>query len=390
MSDWPDRSEARTLPVPHIVGSEMASIPKSCMQIVLMCFVIAAVGLSGCASDIVSHAVRNDRLNFNEVIVQSWNEQLLLNLVRLRYRDNPLFLEMGTVITGYSLKGASALTGGTTFQSPLTGDWKLSLGGEYTTTPTLTYYPLQGEDYATRLLSPISPSIILFLSQSGWSIERLLTICVQQANEVPNAVTAAGPTPDDPPVYEKAQRLFEAMRVLQKKGLLETALDRDGKTVLLYIRPTSESVSDSSAATVRMLLDLDPQATSYRLVPSYVRERTDEIAMMGRSLLSVMYFLSHGIEVPVRDAGAGKVRVTRTSDGKPFDWNLVIGKVFRVRVSPLEPADAYVRVFYRDAWFYIADSDLNSKATFNLLTLLFNLKAAGKGAPEPFMSYPVR
>jgi hypothetical protein len=78
------------------------------------------------------------------------------------------------------------------------------------------------------------------------------------------------------------------------------------------------------------------------------------------------------------------------SDGKPFEWSQVMGRVFRVQVSPSEPANAYVRVFYRDHWFYIADSDLNTKTTFSLLTYLFNLKAAGKGGQEPLLSYPIR
>jgi hypothetical protein len=351
---------------------------------------LAAIGISGCASDIVTKAVHNDRLNFNDAIIQSWNEQLLLNLVRLRYRDNPLFLEMGTVITGYSLKGAAALSGGTTFQTPLTGDWTMSLGGEYSTTPTLTYYPLQGEDYATRMLSPVSPSTILFLSQSGWSVSRLLAICMQQANGVQNAPSAAGPTPEQAPEYEHAVQLFDAMRVLQRHGLIETALDKDGSTVRLFILEGRTGETDSAAATVHTLLALDPQASSYKLVPSFIRNGPDEIAMMGRSLLSIMYFLSQGVDIPAADAALGKVTVTRTADGKPFDWSKAIGRVFQVRSAAKEPSEAYVRVLYRGTWWYIQDNDLNSKTTFNLLTLLFNLKAAGKAASEPFMSYPVR
>ncbi len=354
------------------------------------CFGLLAFVLAGCAADIVERAVHNDRMNFNEAIVQSWNEQLLLNLVRLRYRDNPLFLEMGGVIAGYSLRGSAVLGGGTTFQSPLTGDWRLNLGGEYTTSPTLTYFPLQGEDFATRLLSPISPSMILFLSQSGWSVERLFTLCVQQANEVPNAVSASGPTPDLAPEYERSHQVFEAMRTLQKKGLIEGALDKDGKTVLLYIRNNANGSTDPAAVKVRELLDLDPNAPMYRLVPSYVREGKDEIAVMGRSILSVMFFLSQAVEVPATHASQGKVTVTMRSDGTPFDWSQVMGRVFRVQVSPTEPDNAYVRVYYRDHWFYIADSDLNTKTTFSLLTYLFNLKAAGKGGQEPLLSYPIR
>jgi hypothetical protein len=353
-------------------------------------FILGLFLLTGCASDIVERAVHNDRANFNEAIVQSWNEQLLLNLVRLRYRDNPLFLEMSSVIAGYSLKGSAGLAGGTVFQSPLTGDWRVSLGGEYTTSPTLTYFPLQGEDFATRLLTPISPSMILFLSQSGWSISRLFTLCVQQANEIPNAVSASGPTPDLMPAFEKAKQISEALRVLQRKGIIEGAMDKDGKTVLLYINPGKDSSATAEVTLVRRLLDLDSTTSVYHLIPAFVRERKDEIAMMGRSILSVMFFLSQAVEVPQQDVQAGKVTLTRNEDGSPFDWSHVTGKVFSVKSSQSEPQDAYVRVFYRNHWFYISDTDLSTKTTFSLLTYLFNLKAAGKGSQEPFLTYPVR
>ncbi|MCC6395788.1 MAG: hypothetical protein IT282_02140, partial [Bacteroidetes bacterium] len=58
--------------------------------------------------------------------------------------------------------------------------------------------------------------------------------------------------------------------------------------------------------------------------------------------------------------------------------------------SNTEPRDAAVKVEYRDAWFYIADNDLNSKTTFTLLSFLFNLQAANKSGANPVLTYPVR
>ena len=46
-----------------------------------------------------------------------------------------------------------------------------------------------------------------------------------------------------------------------------------------------------------------------------------------------------------------------------------------MRSSTSRPANAFVAVPYRGAWFYIADNDLESKSTFMLLTQLFNLQA---------------
>ena len=65
---------------------------------------------------------------------------------------------------------------------------------------------------------------------------------------------------------------------------------------------------------------------------------------------------------------------TQSAEGEAFDWNEVTGGLFGALVHQ-RPANAFVVVPYRGAWFYIADNDLESKSTFMLLTQLFNLQA---------------
>jgi hypothetical protein len=60
----------------------------------------------------------------------------------------------------------------------------------------VTYTPLTGEDFATRMLSPIPLDSIMLFDQSGWSVERLLLVAVQRVNDVLNPHTASGPTPE--------------------------------------------------------------------------------------------------------------------------------------------------------------------------------------------------
>jgi len=350
-----------------------------------------AVILVGCsASHVAEQVIRSDRYAFSEAIARSWDEQLLLNLVRLRYRDNPLFLEMGSIVTTYSVSGAAGV-GGTI---NLGGDTKValtpSLGVAMAAIPTMTYAPLQGEEFAVRFLSPITPATILLLSQSGWSLERLFVLCVQRANGVSNATSASGPTPDIAPEFSRFHRLTEALRALQRKELLDVHPDSAGRTVSLRIREPRGVHEDSAAATVRSILDLDSSARSFAVTGSPERNRTDEIAVTGRSLLSVMFFLSQAVEVPEADVHAGKVTVTRREDGTAFDWSEVTGRVLHIHCSESEPADAAISVAFRGHWFSIDDSDLNSKSTFNLLNYLFNLKAATKGNHEPLLTYPVR
>jgi hypothetical protein len=97
-------------------------------------------------------------------------------------------------------------------------------------------------------------------------------------------------------------------------------------------------------------------------------------------LLGVLYFLSQAVEVPAPDIQAGLVTVTEDGQGRPFDWSRVTGKVMHIRSQQDWPKRAYIAVQHRGWWFYIADDDPSSKATFNLLNILFSLQAAtGKG-----------
>lgn len=347
---------------------------------------------TGCATHFGEGTVRTARFDYNEAMVTSWNEQLLLNLVRLRYRDNPLFLDMGTVVTHYEVSGALGTSESVSFppKAGATYGVGLSAGVGYSESPTISYLPLQGEDYANRLLSPLTPSTILLLSRSGWSLERLFLCGVQRMNGLGNAISATGPTPDTPPSYENFHRAAELFRRLQVDGAIEADLDKDGETVLLYMERGITPRSDSAITALQELLRLDPKAGSYKVRAVTRRTRGDEIALVGRSLMATLFFLSQSVEPPPAHEREGLVTITHQPDGARFNWSAVTGRLLRVHSSSAAPERAAVSVRYRDYWYYISDSDLNSKSTFSLLTYLFNLKAGSKSGHEPLLTYPVR
>jgi len=105
--------------------------------------------------------------------------------------------------------------------------------------------------------------------------------------------------------------------------------------------------------------------------------------------MGVFHFLSQGVEPPADHVERGLVTQTRYDDGSPFDWTEVTGDLLRVQSQGSPPGDAFVRVRYRGRWFFIDDTDLESKTTFGLLTTLFKLQSGDVKNVGPTLTLPV-
>ena len=96
----------------------------------------------GCAG-IGPKTVARDRFDYITAISDSWKKQMLLNLVKTRYVDTPVFLEVGSIISQYVVEGSINL--GATWSDVIIGDSQTVGGsGKYTDRPTITYTPLTG------------------------------------------------------------------------------------------------------------------------------------------------------------------------------------------------------------------------------------------------------
>ena len=122
-----------------------------------------------------------------------------------------------------------------------------------------------------------------------------------------------------------------------------------------------------------------PREAGDDLHPGHAPRLRTELGIQPRSLVEMMHYLSQNVEAPESHVRQGLVTVTRDAQGGPFDQNGLLGGLFRVQVSRLPPLHAYVAVSYRGHWYYIADADLESKATLGMLEELFNIEIRGGG-----------
>ena len=326
--------------------------------------VLVSVVSAGCYST-GAKAIRAGRGNYNVAIQQTNAQQLLLNLVRLRYRDTPAFLVVSSVSTSFTV---AVEAGGSIADVGELGVVGLSGGLAFAEKPSITYLPLQGDQFVQLLMSPIELPVPHLLYHSGWRIDRILRVCLQSMGNLKNAPSAASPTPSRAPEYKQFANAAKLLRDLQVKGQLQLigqmgSDERTVEAIVLQINPQAD------VQKLTKLLKLPPDTRRITLTTEAM-PGPGTIDVVMRSVMSTMFFLSVGVEPPPRDERAGRVTVTLDSNGDFFDWRNVTGDLLRIHASDSRPEKAYTGLSYRGSWFYIDDDDLESKSTFTLLAQL--------------------
>jgi len=344
--------------------------------------------MSGCAQlgpDLVK-AGRND---YNKVLAQTEDEETLLNLVRMRYADNLMMLEVSSVSTSFTWN--QGVTAEAFKYEPSSSDTNAGVRGslDYTERPTITYTPLAGADFVRNVLTPIDIDSLLLLSRSGWSIERLLRIMANRMNGKDNAREASGPTPDKAPDFGDFVKAAKLLRSLQRQGLITFGYRKQGEQAVPAMRLESEATDSEEARGLTRLLGLQPGKRIFTMDELARRPRADSLGIELRSLVGIMFFLSTGVDIPERDLALGRVTIARDAEGRPYDWTPVVGDLLDIKSQDEKPANAAVAVQYRGSWFYIDDSDMSSKYTFMLLGTLIALQAGEIERAGPLLTLPV-
>ncbi|MBS0559986.1 MAG: hypothetical protein JSR21_08030 [Proteobacteria bacterium] len=348
---------------------------------------LALLGVAGCAS-IGPVTVPRDRVDYMTAVADSWKEQTLLNIVRLRYGDAPTFLDVSSVISGYALGGQ--LSAGTAISSDLTSTIPRNLvtlgsGASYVDKPTITYTPLMGDKFAKSLLRPIPPSAIFELIQAGYPSDSILQITTRAINGVYNRSTVGGQTREaDPEFYP----LLDALRRLQLSGAVSMRLEKRGteEVGILVLSTSRPTVVQQDLLYVEKTLRITPEKNGELTLTFGAIPRNDrEIAVLSRSMLEILIETAGGIDVPGAHVAAGRTApATRLSDAaNQRDRPLV--KILSGTTPPPRP---FVAVHYEDTWYWIGDDDFSSKRIFTFLMMFFSLAETGVTPQVPLLTIP--
>ena len=315
-----------------------------------------------------SRTLPPDRISYNKSIINSELQQLLLNMVRLRYGDTPQFLSLNNIVSQFNFQGGIAADFNRAI-SPgyLTTTVDFAPNVSYSESPTITYTPMQGEEFVTKLLTPIDPQIIKMFARDGWGIARIARTFLQRLGPLGNAVTASRPTSSRLPEYKAFNKFTKIMRKLQYADGFMTKDDKSDGTFRLHFIITRFDILNQEEKALLKKLGVTEKTPDFWFASAPNNEDRNFYAET-RTMLAVYNYMAKGVEVPKEHEKI--VGIQRLPDGTNFNWQDVVGGLLDVKFNRFIPKDAYIYVYYRGYYFYIDDTDNNSKETMNLLFIL--------------------
>ena len=178
------------------------------------------------------------------------------------------------------------------------------------------------------------------------------------------------------------------MREGQLAGAIQIRIERSkagAESSVLIFGPSKDPALAARGRELKSLLGIKPDLRELKVNYGGYSGKDDEIDMMTRSMLQIMLEFAAVVQVPKVDVDQGKAtpglvdtQVQEAPSGPPM----------RVLVTDTPPKDAYVAVQYDKRWFWIPDTDIQSKYTFGIIMLLFSIADTGVKGAAPVVTIP--
>jgi hypothetical protein len=363
------------------------------------CALTFILALAGCSS-IGPATIKRDRSDYSTAMANSWKELQLLNIVKYRYFDPAVFLDVPSVVSQQELEARAQATS-ELFAHELTNVsgtqdfFNLEARGQYIDRPTISYTPITGQALVDLLLRPTPPATIFAMIDAGYPAVFIMERAVKSMNDLYNysLIASRGGRPEDP----RFRALIEAIGRLQRAGAIAartTEGDEDssattlarpssatapagGKALVttLYFRRHASPAAERDIRLVKSLLGLDPRRDDFKVTEG-PRHTPEEIAVTSRSMQEVLEEFASGVDVPAPDVAAGRATRIPAIAASPDSPPLI-----HIYAGPAPPDDAYSAVYYQDHWFWIANDDLRSKLDFIFL-MVFAALTESRSIPQ--------
>lgn len=341
--------------------------------------------LAGC-NVLGPSAIRNGRLAYNEAITETDNQQLLMGIIHNRYEERGSLLAVASVTASVRVAADTGLQLGFGDNDNYAGNLvPFGAGIVYEENPTISYIPVEGEKYATRLFSPVPVAVLAQLAGTLSDPAYIYTTLVSSVNGIRNPDFLFPPTEPDP----RFDRFVALMTALTRAGRLHwagTPQHKDGYSVIIdHYAPTH--VADVSELLGLLGLPAPKDRAAPVVLPVSLAlngQGSGGIGIITRSVYALVDVLSAAIEVPEEDQRNG-VTASYPAPG-------LTGKDLRIRHSKGKPEHAAVAVKHRDGWFYIDETDHVTKRYFRLMGTLWSVaiaESAAKGSATPVLTVPV-
>ncbi len=257
-------------------------LPSSARSSLALGVFVLAVGIAGCQMG--PSALKVGSAHYSEAVRSATSEQLLLNLVRLRYRDMPVFLNVASISTQFEFRSSGAISGSIVENGRSSGNESsitlgpagaasgtfdrstsdvaldpdtlgLNASAGYSEKPTITFSTLGGEEFQRRMLEPLEISAITLVAESGWRGDRILRMTVEGLNGLKNVPRASGPTPDDiaPEDFEQFREAVDLLTTLSQEGLIRFEFETRRHPISTTLPADKVTISDYISASEKNL-----------------------------------------------------------------------------------------------------------------------------------------
>lgn len=329
-------------------------------------------------------AIRGGRLAYNDAIIATNGQQVLMTIVRMRYGEPTGLLAVSSVTANMSIRGTVGAQFGIGPDSNFEGSLvPLSAGVAYEENPTISYTPVQGEKFLRQLLAPM-PLDLTLLVMGATRSPRSTTLLIRSINRIQNPGFLSDPSVT---VDDRFRRVADILAALDRAGHLAWAQESGETAAFAMVLQGTGPTYAELVGELHALLDLGPaDPDAVITVPIYLgvgKRDGPSIEVRTRSVFDLLNIAAASVEVPPEQVESGLAL--------PYPAVGPAGSGMRIRRSKDRPEQAMTAVRHHGWWYSIDGTDAQSKETFRIIEALLTVRMADTidRSAAPVLTVPV-